>query len=357
MRPLAGLRVVDLSRLLPGPFLTSILADLGADVVKVEAPGVGDETRLLPPEVDGAGYAFAATNRGKRSIVVDLKTAEGAEVVRRLAARADVLVESFRPGVMDRFGLSDATLAAVNPRLVRCALVGYPPGEYRDDAGHDLNYQALAGMLTLSAREPSPPASQVADLGGALFGATGVLAALLARERTGQGARVEVALADAALAFNALPLARARAQPGDDHEGWELTGLMPCYRLYRCADDRLLAFAALEEKFWSRFCASTGIDETLRLDRSPEAHAAMETLFASRSSQAWLAQLRKAGVPVTPVLAPAEVGRLVSPSTPLTHAPSPGRIPALGEHTDAVLREAGYDDAAVGRLRAAGAVG
>lgn len=355
MKPLAGLRVVDLSRLLPGPFMTGLLAELGADVVKVEAPGLGDETRHLPPEIDGAGYAFAATNRGKRSLVVDLKTPEGAEVVRRLAAKADVLVESFRPGVMDRFGLSDAALAAANPRLVRCSLVGYGAGEYRDDVGHDLNYQALAGLLALSPREPVPPPAQVADLGGALYGATGILAALLARERTGQGARVEVALADAAMAFNALPLTRAAG--GDDaHGGWELTGTVPCYRVYRCADGRHVAFAPLEPKFWTRFCEATGVDGSLQFDPDAQAHATLEALFASRPAHDWVATLRKAGVPITPVLAPSEVRARPSPASPLTHAPASAPVPALGEHTDAILREAGYGDEDIAGLRAQGAV-
>lgn len=354
-RPLEGLRVLDLSRLLPGPFLTQLLYDLGAQVVKVEAPGLGDETRWIPPDVEGVGYPFAAVNRGKLSIVLDLKTPGGVEAIKRLATRSDVLLESFRPGVMDRLGLSDATLEALNPRLVRCSLVGYPPGEYRDDVGHDLNYQSLAGILALGA--PSAPPTQVADLGGALYGAAGILAALLARERTGRGARVEVALADAALAFNALPLARARVAGASDEPGWELTGTIPCYRLYGCADGRHVALAALEQKFWLRFAEATGIDESLQYDRSPEAHAQVEALFATRSATEWVAALRKAGVPITPVLAPEEVRAPASPASPLTRAAGAGRAPALGEHTGAVLRDAGFSPEEIRALREGGAFG
>ena len=343
---LAGLRVLDLSKLLPGPFLTDVLAGLGAEVVKVEAPGLGDETRLMP-------YAFDALNGGKRSIVVDLKSADGRDVLLRLAARSDVLVESFRPGVMDRLGLDDATLARANPRLVRCSLVGYPPGEHRDDVGHDLNYQALAGILTL-AGEPRPPPTQTADLGGALYGAVAVLAALLERERTGLGKRVEVALADAALAMNTLPLARARA--GDEARGvWELTGAIPCYRVYRCADGRHVAFAALEQRFFERFAQATGADPALQYD--PAGHAALDALFATRAADDWISTLRTAGVPVTHVLTPAEVQAHASPRTPLARqAPTPAPAPALGEHTDEVLREAGYSEADVKRMRDAGTV-
>lgn len=339
--------MLDLSRLLPGPFLTSLLADLGADVVKLEGPGVGDETRLMP-------YAFDAVNGGKRSIVVDLKSPDGAAIVKRLAARADVFVESFRPGVLDRLGLSDDALAAVNPGLVRCSLVGYPPGPYRDDVGHDLNYQALSGALALSST-PTAPVTQTADLGGALYAATGILAALLDRERTGRGARIEVALADAAMAFATLPLARQRA--GEDGAGgWELTGRAPCYRPYRCADGRHVAFAALEPRFFTRFAAATGMDEALAFDASPEAHAAMEALFATRPADEWVATLRKAGVPITPVLAPAEVSAVATPALPLARS-SPRAAPGLGEHTEEILLEAGYSAAEVRALRAAGAFG
>ena len=336
---LAGLRVLDLSRLLPGPFLTEILAGLGADVVKVEAPGMGDETRLMP-------YAFDALNGRKRSIVVDLRSEGGRDVILRSAARADVLVESFRPGVMDRLGLDDATLSRANPRLVRCSLVGYPPGEYRADAGHDLNYQALAGILPLLG-EPRPPPTQSADLGGALYGAVAVLAALHERARTGVGRRVEVALADAALALNTLPLARARA--GESTWGaWELTGTIPCYRVYRCADGEHVAFAALEQRFFQRFAQATGVDAALQYD--PAGHGALEALFATRPAAAWVAALREAGVPITPVLTCDQVRAQVGPATPLAPAP-PGSAPELGRDTDAVLRELGYSDADARALR------
>ena len=343
---LAGLRVLDLSRLLPGPFLTSVLRELGADVVKVEAPGVGDEARLVP-------YAFDAVNGGKRSIVIDLKRPEAREIVLRLAARSDVLVESFRPGVMARFGLDDDALAAANARLVRCSIVGYPEGPYRDDAGHDLNYQALAGILALGDAEPRPPPTQTADLAGALYAATAILAALWERERTGAGRRVEVALSDAALAFNALPIMRARAEGEGRRGAWELTGAIPCYRAYRCADGAHVALAALEARFFDRFAQATGVDAALQYD--PAGHAALERLFATRPAREWVATLRKAGVPIAPVLAPGEVDAQVGPATPIVPA-TPAHAPEPGEHTDDVLREAGYAQDEIRRLREASVV-
>lgn len=367
-RPLAGIRVLDLTRLVPGPFLSQVLADLGADVVKVEEPGTGDYARWIPPEVDGAGYAFAAINRNKRSIAVDLKSAEGVEVVKRLAAASDVMLESFRPGVLDRLGLSDAALEALNPRLVRASLVGYGPGEMRDEAGHDLNYEAMAGILDMQGtrHEPMIGAVVVADLAGALYGATGVLAALVERGRTGRGRRVEVALADAALAFNSINLMRsATGAPVPGRGEWELGGALPGYRLYECADGRHVALGTLEEKFWLRFVEAVNEPDLapLHLDASPEAHARVEALFRSRPADEWAQRLRKAGVPITPVLTVDEArrhdprfGGRPGPGSPLTGEGSTGRIPALGEDTDAVLREAGYAAEEIERLRRGRAV-
>ena len=370
-RPLAGTRVLDLSRLLPGPFMTQLLADLGADVTKVEEPGAGDYARWIPPEVDGAGYVFSATNRGKRSITLDLKAEGAADVVLRLAARADVFVESFRPGVLDRLGLSDAALALANPRLVRLSLVGYAAGPLRQEAGHDVNYQAMAGIIAMqgNAAKPMVGAVQVADMAGSLYGAVGILAALHERARTGEGRRIEVALSDAALALNAVHLLRAASdEPLPERGAWDLAGGLVCYRLYACADGRWLALGALEPKFWARFCAAVGHPEweEMQLAREPDDHATVERLFQGKPADAWLALLREAGVPVTPVLAPDEAlahpaaarfAQRVGPASPLTHAASDGPVPSLGEDTRAVLKEAGLSDEDIARLRAAGAIG
>lgn len=367
-RPLAGIRVLDLTRLLPGPFLSQVLADLGADVVKVEEPGAGDYARWIMPEVDGAGYAFAAVNRGKRSIAVNLKSPDGVEVVKRLAAASDVLLESFRPGVLDRLGLSDTTLEALNPRLVRASLVGYGPGEWRDEPGHDLNYEALAGILDAqgSRHHPMVGAVPVADLAGALYAGTGILAALVERSRTGRGARVEVALADAALAFHAVNLTRAAGDgPLPERGAWELTGALPSYRLYECSDGRYLALGTLEEKFWVRFVEAVREPDLapFHLDASPEAHARVEALLRSRPADEWAQLLRKAGVPATPVLTVEEArtrdprfGGRPGPGSPLTGRGATGAIPSLGGSTDEVLREAGYSPEETARLRASGAV-
>ena len=330
---------------------------------------MGDPARWMPPASGGVGHAFVAVNRGKRSVAIDLKAQGARDLVLRLAARSDVLLESFRPGVMDRLGLSDEALARASPRLVRCSLVGYGAGPMRDEPGHDINYEAMAGILAAQGgpERPVESAVPVADLAGASYAAIALLAALLERERTGVGRRVEVTLADAALAFNALALQRAAS--GEDgvpaRGAWELGGALPGYRAYRCADGRFLALGALEDKFWQRFADAVGRPDLAPRRLDPAAVAEVEGLLAADARDAWVERLRRAGVPATPVLEPAEVlahpqharfGGRVGPAAPLTHAPAAGRAPGLGEHTDDVLREAGLTDAEVAALRAAGVV-
>lgn len=369
-RPLAGLRVLDLSRHLPGPFLSQILVDLGADVIKIEEPESGDPARGVLPEAEGTGYLFAAVNRGKRSVALDLRKPGAADALLRLAASCDVILDSFRPGVMDRLGLGDDVLAARNPRLVRVALVGYPEGPLRDAPGHDLNYESVAGILAIQGTTDAPVGSAVplADLAGALYGATGLLAALLERERTGLGRRIEIALADAALAMNGIHLQRAEADATPPARGkWELAGGLACYRTYRCADQRHVALAALEEKFWSRFVDAVADPSLapLHLAASPEAHRRLEALFLTRSRDAWADLALRHGIPLTPVLEPEEAARLAAmrlgglpgPATPLTGEPSRGAPPALGADTDRTLADAGFTPDEVERLRECGALG
>lgn len=353
MRPLEGTLVLDLSRYYPGPFATSLLAALGARVVKVEDPRTGDPARLFPPEdEEGHGFAFTPVNRGKESVALDTRAPEGVEAVRRLAARADVVVESFRPGVLARVGLGPEDLLGVNPRIVVLSLVGYAQdGPLADAPGHDLNYQALAGLVA----PPAMPRAQVADVAGAMYGATAVLAALLERARTGRGRALTVSLAESAVAFNAMTLARA-VLPGEP----ELTGALPAYALYRCADDRWVALGALEPKFWEAFVRASGL-ERIQDDGFAigdlDARLRVEAAFAARPSQEWLALCAKAGVPCTLVLAPAEAARAAPRTGPAAGLGLEVRAsaPRHGEHTRAVLREVGYDDGAIADLARSGA--
>lgn len=378
-QPLAGLRVLDLSRLLPGPYATLVLADLGAEVIKIEAPEGGDYLRWMPPLTGKVSWAFFALNAGKRSVAIDLKKPEGAAALRALAREADVLVESFRPGVMERLGLGYETLRADNPRLVYCALTGFgQTGPYRDAPGHDLNYMALAGALGLGGPVDRPPQVlpiQVADIGGSLWALVAILAALHARHSTGEGRLLDVSMTDGVTGFLTAALAPhigSGATPparGAD----VLTGGQACYGVYATRDGGFLSVAPLEPKFWLAFCQRVGHPEWVRRQFDPSLEAEVTTLFLTRTRAEWEAVFAGSEACVEPVLAPSELAAhplhrargLVIESeglrrlrTPTRHpdAPPTGKAPALGEHTREVLAEAGLTPEQIDRLVAAGVI-
>ena len=247
---LSGIRVLDLSRLLPGPFCTLYLAQLGAEVIKIEEPDGGDYTRTMSPEL------FALINRGKKSVTLDLRQSGDVAIFKRMVEQAEVVLDSFRPGVMDKLGCGYAVLKEINPRLVYAALTGYGhTGPYRDRAGHDMNYRGYAGELEQSGASGGPPATgnfQVADLaGGALTCAIGILAAVIGARASGQGAFVDVGMLDGTLALMPVALSRLRAQGRTQPRGQDmLSGALPNYSLYKCRDGKHLAVGALEPKFF-----------------------------------------------------------------------------------------------------------
>jgi crotonobetainyl-CoA:carnitine CoA-transferase CaiB-like acyl-CoA transferase len=378
-QPLAGLRVLDLSRLLPGPYATLVLADLGADVIKIEAPEGGDYLRWMPPLTGKVSWAFFALNAGKRSLALDLKHPEGAEILRALAREADVLLESFRPGVMDRLGLGYDALAALNPRLVYCALTGFGhTGPYRDAPGHDLNYMALAGALGLGGpvdRPPQVPPIQVADIGGSLWSLVAILAALHARHTSGRGRFLDVSMTDGVTGFLTAALAPhigAGATPparGAD----VLTGGLACYGVYATSDGGFVTVASLEPKFWLAFCQRVGRPEWVKRQFDPTLRAEVAALMAERSRAEWESLFAGSEAMVEPVLAPAELashplhrarglviegGGLKRIRTPIRPADAPacGKAPGLGEHSRQVLAEAGLSAEQIARLIEAGVV-
>jgi crotonobetainyl-CoA:carnitine CoA-transferase CaiB-like acyl-CoA transferase len=379
--PLEGLRVLDLSRLLPGPFCTLILSDLGASVDKLEDPHVGDYLRLFPPLKNGLSGRFNAINRDKRSLCLDLKKPEGRAALLRLVGRYDVVVESFRPGVMERLGVGWAALSEANPRVVLCSISGYgQTGPLRERAGHDLNYVALAGVLGLagppSAAPPVLPV-QLADLaGGALWSAVGILAAVLAARTTGRGRQVDVSMCEGSLAFLIPELGVADACGKLPQRGGELLiGGAASYQVYRTRDGRFLSVGALEPKFWSAFNAAIGRAVDLsELVAPAEAQARVrdeiQAVLATRTRDEWELVFAGCDACVEPVLAPDEIerhpqhvarelffsiGDLKQVRTPLGRAAGHRAPPQLGEHTDAILAEAGYSAAEIAQLRAAGA--
>jgi alpha-methylacyl-CoA racemase len=377
MSALAGLRVLDLSRLLPGGFCSLLLADFGADVIKVEDTGMGDYVRADEP-------SFHALNRGKRSVRIDLKNAAGRDAFLRLVRTADVVLESFRPGVMDRLGVGYARLREENPRLVYCAITGFGQGgPYAQRAGHDMNYLALTGLLGLTGEPDGPPiqaAGQIADLGGgALMAAFGILAALRARERSGEGQFVDVSMTDGALSWLAMVAARYLADGRLPRRGEDqLAGGLICYRPYRCADG-WVTLGALEPKFWRAWCEGLGREDLA--DRQFEAvgsdtHRAVEAVFAERTRAQWRAFNDEHDCCLEPVLDLDEAleselfraremvvevddARLLGTPVKLSRTPAdPARAggPAIGADTDPVLAEAGYGAEEIGALRDAGAV-
>jgi alpha-methylacyl-CoA racemase len=366
---LAGLRVLDLTRLLPGGYCTLLLADHGADVIKVEDTGAGDYARADPP-------SFASLNRGKRSVQLDLKSEAGRLAFLRLVASADVVVESFRPGVMDRLGVGFSVLREANPSLVYCAITGYgQDGPLRSRAGHDLNYLARTGVLGLSGEAGGPPvqaAAQIADIaGGALMAAFGILAAL----RSGSGQLVDISMADGALSLLAMPAAGFLAGGAEPRRGeLVLGGRLLCYRVYACADG-WVSMGALEPKFWAAFCHGVGREELIahQFDAPDSAaHAEVSAVLLSRTRAEWEAFNVEHDCCLEPVLDFDEVvsdehvrsrGMIVDGllATPVRLSETPadfrrGGPPGLGEHTDALLGEAGYDASEIAALREAGAV-
>ncbi|PSP75844.1 CoA transferase [Halobacteriales archaeon QS_1_68_20] len=376
---LTDVTVLDLTRLLPGPYATQHLADLGADVIKVQRPATGDEARAMAAG-DGPDV-FSAVNRGKRSVTLNLRVARAREAFLELAADADVVVESFRPGVADRLGVGYEAVREVAPDVVYCSLSGFgATGPNRDRAGHDLNYVGMAGLLDMTRAErggrPAIPGFPVADMAGGLFGAFAIVAALLDRELgDGGGEYVDVGLTDVVL--NLSQAVAPRAFAGEDPHGREttLTGTYPCYDVYETADGRYVTLAALEPEFWAAFCEA--VDRPDLLDRQyaedpTEREAVRETLaetFRERTRDEGEELLGDEDAMVAPVYSLAEAAesdqarergvvvgeddpRVGFPAVPSGGLPeSDEGLPELGEHTEAVLREHGVDEQTVAALR------
>lgn len=310
--PLEGVKVLDFTAMLPGAICTQFLADLGAEVIKIEPPEHGEAAR--GPKGTPPGGIFHITNRNKKSYAIDLKTEAGVAAVRRLVATAQVLVESFRPGVLARLGLGWEQARAINPALIYCSITGYgQEGPLAQKAGHDINYQCMGGVVgqnSIDGSRPSPGAVPVADLGGgALTSAVGILAALYDAQRTGQGRHVDIAMADAAMALNVAALSSKMMFGGHDPVAGRdiLSGGLPCYTTYRTADGRYLAVGALEPKFWQAFCMALGRPDLIARgwDMGPKRDAAVAEVadaVATKTLAEWLAVLEDVDACATPVL-------------------------------------------------------
>jgi crotonobetainyl-CoA:carnitine CoA-transferase CaiB-like acyl-CoA transferase len=388
---LEGLVVLDFTRLLPGPFCTQLLANLGADVIKIEDPGLGDYMRSVPPLIDGTSYPFLMVNRGKRSLAVDLKTPEGQDILRQLSRRADVVVEQFRPGVMARLGASYDDLAIMNPRLVYCSFSGYgQTGPYKDLPGHDLNFEALAGILAVtrsgSDRRPAIPGVPIADLAGGFNAALAILAALRTRDRTGRGEFIDLAIYDTAVELMVLGLARYFATGEEPIAGETLlTGTFPFYALYETKDGRWLSVSAVEPKFWVRLCELVGAPELSdrQFAEEPDRSVVAETLvarFREKTLSEWGGIFESERLPIAPVKRLPEVvadphvaARHLLPAVEIpglgnrrviahpakhmvTTTANPARIPNKGEHTEEILRSLGFSTRQISGLSKRGVI-
>lgn len=378
--PLYGIRVLDLTRLLPGPYCSRILVDFGAEVIRIEPPEGGDWLRDASGIDAGMQCLFEDLNRGKKSIVINLRSSEGREIFLRLACTADVLLEGFRPGVIDRLGLGYEVLHQANPRLVYASLTGYgQDGPYRDRVGHDLNYIGLTGLLHLTGELGGPPvipATQVADIMGALWMAIGILVALQGREGTGEGCRVDGSLLGAALASLPLALASHQAELPTERGGGVLHGGLVCYNVYATKDGRHMTLAALEPKFWRNFCEAVGRQDLVGEQFAPAlagdpAYEAVCALFRSKTRREWVDLLEGKEVCCEP-LATLEEALGSAPIQALgmlkgDFMASPLKIgdgdepistppPELGQQTSELLSELSYSEGEITDLRGRGII-
>ncbi|ALG69201.1 CaiB/BaiF CoA transferase family protein [Beggiatoa leptomitoformis] len=390
-KPLNGVRVLDLTRLLPGPMCTLHLADMGADVIKIEDTGEGDYARWMGVEKPKNSGYFLAVNRNKRGITLDLRQEKGRDIFLQLAKTADVIIESFRPQVVDKLGIGYDTIKAINPRIVYCAITGYgQTGPYRDKAGHDLNYCGYSGVVDqtgLAGEAPAMSNFQIADLaGGTLSAAMGILAALYAVQKTGKGTYIDVSMTDCTLVHTVAALSTYVRETKTSPRGEDmLTGRLPNYRIYATADNRYMAMGALEPKFWQAFCQAIQRPDWLGLAWSTghtatQLQQALTDLFASQTQQYWTDKLATVDCGVTPILTFEE--SLADPQIQargvFIHAqhPTEGTVkqfafplkfseyafsidrhaPLQGEHNQEVLRTLGYSEAEIIQLKTTGVI-
>lgn len=388
---LESLRVLDLTRLLPGPFSTMILADYGAEVIKVEDTGVGDYIRHREPKIGENSAVFHSVNRNKKSICLDLKTVKGKEILKNLVKNTDVLVESFRPGVMDRLGVGYDILKNINPRLIYCAISGYgQTGPYANKPGHDLNFISYAGILEyMGDRESKPiiPSMQVADLGGgALMGTIGILMALVERERSGKGQFIDVSMLDGALSWLQLTLPDFLASGIQPKRGeHKLFGRNANYAVYETKDDRFISVGSTEQKFWNEFCKTIGRDDFCEKINAPieeqdQMKAAIQSIIIQKTLQEWVEIFDKVETCVTPLnrfedlekdpqviqremiqtFYDSEFGNVKLIAPPIKMSKTPGSIrklaPKSGEHTVDILTEMGLTNEQIETLENEGVI-
>lgn len=383
--PLEGIRVVDLSMYLPGPLCTQMLADFGAEVIKVE-PVSGEWGRWVYPLLGKQSALYYLVNRNKKSLALNLKTNEGKDIFKHLIHESDILLEQFRPGVMENLGLGYADLKPLNPGLIYCSISGYgQSGPYKYTAGHDLNYQSIAGIIGLNGNDRNPHLSgvQTADIGGgSLHAVIAILMALLARSHSGQGQYCDVSMLDGVLGFLAYSLAEWTARGELPRRGQEiLTGGYACYQIYRTADGGYVSLGAIEPKFWQGFCVRLGkpeyIDWQWNPDKQTEMIQSIQALLEGKNRDEWVQYFAQDDICFTPVLTLQEMSehpqikdrnmvvtiedfpdsgkKLMVAGIPIKLSATPGVIKTvfagLGENTEEILQQLGYDLDTIAHLK------
>ncbi len=388
MKPLDGIRILDLSRLLPGPYATMLLADLGAEVVKIETPVLGDYMRVIPPFIenpatgDVIGASFLMVNRNKKSLALNFRNARGRDIFLRLAGHADVIFEGFRPGAAARWGIGYENVRAINPRIVYCSLSGYgQDGPYKDRAGHDLNYLALGGLLQANGPAGGPPipiATQIADLSGGMLAAISMLAALIGRGKTGEGQYLDVSLFEAALSWTGTMIGGTFAAGRPVERGkMQLNGGMACYNVYETRDGKYITLGAIEPHFWSAFCKAVGREDLSGRGQDFDAIPDVVAIFKTRDLDAWLEFFKDVDACIEPVRSFGEmfenpqvrhrglIARVDDPN--FGQIPQVGSVfvfaktppvppPQLGEHTRQELERLGIGAAEIEQLEQAGVI-
>lgn len=381
--PLDGVRVLDLSRLLPGPYCTMLLADLGAEVIKIESPGLGDYMRMIPPFIEDSATGetvsvhYLMVNRNKKSVALNFRNARGKEIFMQLARDADVFLESFRPGAATRWGIGYEALREINPRIVYCSLSGYgQSGPYRDRAGHDLNYIALTGLLAANGAadgSPIPPAAQIADLSGGMLAAISILAALFGREKTGSGQYLDVSLFESALSWSGTLIGGSFAAGMNIERGkLQLNGGMACYNVYETRDGQFITLGAIEAHFWAAFCKAVRREDLNARQYDFDAIPEVAAIFKSRTRDEWLALFKTLDACIEPVRDFGEVfhdphvkhrGLIAN----IGNIPQVGSVfvfterrnappPRLGQHTREVLGKSGVSDEEIAELERGGVI-
>ncbi len=386
--PLEGIKILDLSRLLPGPLATQMLADMGAEVIKIEDVNSPDYIRFFPPMVGDDSALYLSLNRNKRSIAINFKSLEGKEIFFALVKAADAVIEQYRPGILDKIGIGYEQAKKVNPKIIYVSVTGYgQTGPYSQKAGHDLNYIALSGVLANIGTKEKPviPGVQIADVSGSYAAVNGCLAALLYREKTGEGQHVDISMTDSAMPFATLIHAQAWAENKNvERENFQLSGALANYNVYETADGKFVALGALEPKFWICFCDAVQKPEWKNKIIAPEEEITkvkeeVTLLFKSKTRAEWEQFAEQHDVCLSPVLENSElaqnenlihrrmvveaeagnkklntIGAAIKFMGSETTRPQPA--PKLGKDTDAVLRELGFSTETIAGFRKKGTI-